>query len=281
MTSSINKIIRKFDLIRITRDTNLNIETSSRDYELIQMVKLRLRDTASYRNNPSHSYWDGDYFHCFNRSRLEVPMPKGTEIKFHDSGDPTRAKLRIRNPELVVSKILGLDLANRQEKRAAKALSSHLQKVFFADITKLDPEAFEIIPDPKSKVKNARGELVLFGQPPVSTDFIQGASFLAKQNECTRWLRAPDNAQYHWIVIKAGNCLTTLSVDDVVVDERMPEYAVRKMSFLLAQGVADEECAPQVLTASIGTQNTDPIDFLIKLADPESSEEKTLEPTTN
>lgn len=210
-----------------------------------------------------------------------MPLPKETEIKFHDSGDPTKAKMRIRNPELVVSKILGLDLANRQEKRTAKALSGYLQKSFFADITKLDPEAFEIIPDPKSKVKNVRGELVLFGQPPMSTDFIQGASFLAKKNECSLWLQSPDNAKYHWIVIKAGNCLTTLSVTDVVVDERMPEYAVRKISFLLAQGVADEECAPQILTASIGTQNNDAIEFLIKLADPEPPEEKSLEPTTN
>jgi len=121
-----NQVICKFDLVRFTKDTVAQAKFGTGEYAMIQMIKLRLKNPTEYREI---NRWEYSSRLAFEGTQLQFPVPLGAELKFHDVRNPTYARSMFRNPDLVAAKILGLDLTNKEERKAAKSIGQRMPKI--------------------------------------------------------------------------------------------------------------------------------------------------------
>jgi hypothetical protein len=266
-----NQVICKFDLVRFNTDTEVTVTVGAGDYHLIQLINLKIKDLTQYRNLPH--YDDSKYrlfFDAMDSVELALPVPAGAEMKFHDVDIPTWAKVYFRQPEAYVAKILGLDLANKADKKLAVQIAKSVVGYVRIDITKLVPGSFEIVPDPKSKVgasdRNKTGTLV--GKQVTEADLEQGKIFLVSRNYVYnrdyRILQYRDDSGSYKQPVR-GMCMTVLEAEVETPDERMPEFAAKRVKFLVTAGIsANESFQTQIWTTSVPVGRNRVINHLIE-----------------
>lgn len=265
-----NQVICKFDLVRFNTDTVVTITVGAADYKLIQLVKLKIKDLDQYRNLPH--YEDPKYtlfFDAMDFTELQLPVHAGAEMKFHDVENPNHAKVYFRQPEAYVAKILGLDLANKADKKLAVQIAKSIVGYVHIDITKLKPGTFEIVPDPKSKAsytdRNKTGMFV--GKAVTENELEQGLILMVSREDvynrdyqCLVY-KADDG---RWCQPKRGMCLTVLEAEVETPDERMPELAAKRLKFLVTAGISDDESFQTTIwTSSVPCDRNRVIDHLI------------------
>jgi hypothetical protein len=266
-----NQVICKFDLVRFNTDTEVTVTVGAGDYHLIQLINLKIKDLTQYRNLPH--YDDSKYrlfFDAMDSVELALPVPAGAEMKFHDVDIPTWAKVYFRQPEAYVAKILGLDLANKADKKLAVQIAKSVVGYVRIDITKLVPGSFEIVPDPKSKVgasdRNKTGTLV--GKQVTEADLEQGRIFLVSRNYVYngnyRSLEYQSDSGHYEQPVR-GMCMTVLEAEVETPDERMPEFAAKHVKFLVTAGISENESfQTQIWTTSVPVGRNRVIDHLIE-----------------
>lgn len=280
MTTPINSncSINEYDLLKITQDTNLHGVVHGHDYGLIQLVKLRLTNPNDYHSIP---HWgvgrenETRLFHqTFTSIRLDIPAPSGLEIKIHNVKDPTRAKICLRNPELLIAHILGLGLNNKAEAKIIKSIAILVNKKFQIDLTKLDKSKIAIIPDPKSKRKEGDGLGVMFGENPTESEIVTGTVFLTNQTGINGLAHEFNGS--HLYYAPRGICLAVVGESIETPDERMPEYSMRRVKFLVTQGLSKDRFETATYFAHFPTGSTNAVRWLIKV----ETTDLTTTPTT-
>ncbi len=265
-----NQFIEKFDFVRLTKDTEMLVRfTGDSDFKLFQMVELRSKNPEDYKPFPELKYNDcRDHVNAewhkmrtaFMGAEIRFEAPAGLELKIHNIDNRCSVCVVVRNPAVLVAKLLGLDLAVKAEKKLAKTLADSI-KGLYVDFTELDADAFAVIDDPRSKADKRR-KSIMFGRTASYQDIVPGQSFVIRDTchlsnilhliNC----KSTDDAAFK------GQCLTVLSREEEAADERFPSYAVVKAKLLMAQGLSDQETPPRVFTAMFGAKNADSIQML-------------------
>jgi hypothetical protein len=283
-----NQFIEKFDFVRLTKDTEMLVRfTGDSDFKLFQMVELRSKNPEDYKTFPEYKYNDyRDHVNAewhkmrtaFMGAEIRFEAPAGLELKIHGVDNPYSIYATLRNPVVLVAKLLGLDLAVKAEKKLAKTLADSI-KGLHIDFTELDADTFAVIDDPRSKADKRR-KSIMFGRTASYQDIVPGQSFVIRDTcHLTYLLHLIDCESTNAAAFK-GQCLTVLSREEEAADERFPSYAVVKAKLLLAQGLSDQETPPRVFTAMFGAKNTDSIQMLsLVVAEDEQQGSETTEET--
>lgn len=286
MSTVMNQVFLKRDLVQITEDTELVFRCWHNScYQIIQLVVLKLRDSKDYREHNDVSDCTFDMLAAATAmSEFHVAVPSGLCLKVSDTTDPTAVHARLRNPELLVAHHLGLDLKKKTDKSIAKSIASKIETVYF-DSTRINPDTIAVIDDKRS----SKGRLTKkFGRTARYSDFVPGASFIVRTD------KPIDNVLignvFHWkqiyrciriitphgdpfIHCSTGMCLTVISRHEEPVDERIPECKLVTVTFLLAQGFAEVVgYAPMKIELTFGSGYDTALPFL-SVVEHESSAE--------
>lgn len=260
-----NYVIQKFDLIKFNKEQTIKVQSSAGQYMLLQMLRLRSKNPSDYRPDwlsLGHNRWRDAC--AFIGLDLQVDIPAGTELKFHDVENPTRAACQFRDPEFIVAHILGLDMTNKAEKKLAKLLGKSIGRVY-VDLTVFEPGTFEIIPDSKSASQRRNtAASVFFGKPATAASMEEGKVYLASLRDGRKyrnelWFISDEEGRHN--VISHGDCLTVVGCERVGLDERIPELFYKDIRFLV---VSADTTNARICTATVSGNDTTPIVSLIE-----------------